>query len=114
MFGAINAISNKGTLKVRNIFLNPDGTLNWEKTSKQLIAEAHASNMGKDMEDALTLNETGDDFKIPLAALPDSKWIETKLISTTNKHAVDLELPGGAFIQMSSFGVRSIKAVSDK
>lgn len=114
MFGAINAISNKGTLKVRNIFLNPDGTLDWEKTSKQLIAEAHASNMGKDMEDALTLNETGDDFKIPLAALPDSKWIETKLISTTNKHAVDLELPGGAFIQMSSFGIRSIKTVSDK
>jgi hypothetical protein len=78
----------------------------------ELVKKAHSQNMGKDVEEALQLNETKDDFKIPLSALPDNKWIETALISDVNKKAVDLELPGGAFIQMSSFGINSIKVVS--
>jgi hypothetical protein len=86
--------------------------LDLEKTSMELVKKAHSQNMGKDVEEALQLNETKDDFKIPLSALPDNKWIETALISDVNKKAVDLELPGGAFIQMSSFGINSIKVVS--
>jgi hypothetical protein len=70
--------------------------------------------MGKDMEDALQVNEDKTDFKVPLSALPDSKWVETKLTSTVNKKAIDLELPGGAFIQMSSFGFKSIKTVGSR
>lgn len=109
LFGTINAISNKGIVEVTNIYLNDKGEVDLEKTSKALIKKAHSQNMGKDVEDALQLNETKDDFKIPLSALPDSKWVETALISDVNKKAVDLELPGGAFIQMSSFGVKSIR-----
>ena len=109
LFGTINAISNKGIVEVTNIYLNDKGEVDLEKTSKTLIKKAHSQNMGKDVEDALQLNETKDDFKIPLSALPDSKWVETALISDVNKKAVDLELPGGAFIQMSSFGVKSIR-----
>jgi hypothetical protein len=112
LFGTINAISNKGIQEVAQLYLSPDGKLDLEKTSMELVKKAHSQNMGKDVEEALQLNETKDDFKIPLSALPDNKWIETALISDVNKKAVDLELPGGAFIQMSSFGINSIKVVS--
>ena len=108
LFGTMNAISNLGFSEVRNMFVGENGELDYRKTSKQLIREAQASNMGKDMEEALELNEDGTDFKVPLAALPDNKWIETKLITINNKKSVDLELPGGAFIQMSSFGFKQI------
>ena len=114
LFGTINAISNRGFAQVKEIFLDEDGNVDFEKTSVELVKEAHNSNMGKDVEDALKLNETRNGFDVPLAALPDSKWVETKLISINNKKSIDLELPGGAFIQMSSFGFKSIKAVSDK
>lgn len=113
LFSTINAISNKGFKEVKDMFLS-DNTLDYTKASKQLIKEARASNMGKDIEEALEVNQDGTDFKVPLSALPDSKWVETKLTSTTNKKAIDLELPGGAFIQMSSFGFKSIKAVGSR
>lgn len=113
LFGTINAISNKGFKEVKDMFLS-DNALDYAKASKQLIKEARASNMGKDIEEALEVNQDGTDFKVPLSALPDSKWVETKLTSTTNKKAIDLELPGGAFIQMSSFGFKSIKAVGSR
>lgn len=113
LFGTINAISNKGFKEVKDMFLS-DNALDYTKASKQLIKEARASNMGKDIEEALEVNQDGTDFKVPLSALPDSKWVETKLTSTTNKKAIDLELPGGAFIQMSSFGFKSIKTVGSR
>lgn len=112
LFGTINAISNNGIKQVTSVYLTTDGELDLAKTSMELVKKAHSQNMGKDVEDALQLNETKDDFKIPLAALPDSKWVETALISDVNRKAVDLELPGGAFIQMSSFGVKSINVVT--
>lgn len=110
LFGTINAISNHGIEEVKNIYLT-NGELDLEKTSMVLVRKAHSQNMGKDVEDALQLNETKDDFKVPLAALPDSKWVETAIVSDVNRKAVDLELPGGAFIQMSSFGVKSIRTI---
>lgn len=110
LFGTINALSNKGMQSVRSEFMS-DGQLDLNKTSKSLIREAHSSNMGKNIEDALQYNSDEQDFEVSLAALPDSKWVETKIIANTNHKAIDLELPGGAFIQMSSFGFKSIKTV---
>ena len=110
LFGTINAISNKGMQKVRDMFMT-DGELDFEKTSQALIKEARSSGMGKNIEDALVYNKDKKDFEVSLAALPDSKWAETKVVSNINKKAIDLELPGGAFIQMSSFGFKSIKTV---
>ena len=107
LFGTINALSNKGAREVQEMFLT-DGQIDWSKTSDILIREARSSNMGRDMEAALKVNDDKTNFKVPMAALPDSKWIETKLTSIANKKAVDIELPGGAFIQMSSFGFKQI------
>lgn len=113
LFGTINALSNKGAREVQEMFLT-DGQIDWSKTSDILIREARSSNMGRDMEDALKVNDDKTNFKVPMAALPDSKWIETKLTSIANKKAVDIELPGGAFIQMSSFGFKQIGVESSR
>ena len=113
LFGTINALSNKGAREVQEMFLT-DGQIDWSKTSDILIREARSSNMGRDMEDALKVNDDNTNFKVPMAALPDSKWIETKLTSIANKKAVDIELPGGAFIQMSSFGFKQIGVESSR
>ena len=113
LFGTINAISNKGAEQMREMFLT-DGELDWSKTSDVLVRAARSSNMGRDLEAALTVNEDKDGLTVPLAALPDSKWVETTLTSTANKKAVDIELPGGAFIQMSSFGFKKIGVQSSR
>ena len=113
LFGTINTISNKGARQVQEQFLT-DGQIDWTKTSDVLLRAARSSNMGKDMEAALQVNENKDGFTIPLSALPDSKWVETQLISEANRKAVDLELPGGAFIQMSSFGIKQIGVESSR
>lgn len=113
LFGTINALSNKGAAEVQEMFLT-GGVLDWGKVSAALTRAARSSNMGRDVEDALQVNDDGDGLAIPLAALPDSKWVETQLISTTNKRAVDIELPGGAYIQMSSFGVKQINVQSSR
>ena len=113
LFGTINAISNKGAEQMREMFLT-DGELDWSKTSDVLVRAARSSNMGRDLEAALTVNEDKDGLTVPLAALPDSKWVETTLTSTANKKAVDIELPGGAFIQMSSFGFKKIGVESSR
>lgn len=80
-------------------------TLDLSKTSNTLIKEAKNSNMGFDVESALQLNDDGK-FAVNPNALPDITWVESKILSTYGKKAVDLELPGGAFIQRSSFGVK--------
>ena len=85
-----------------------DGQIDWSKTSDVLVKAARSSNMGRDFENALKVNDNKDGLTVPIAALPDSKWIETTITSTANKKAVDIELPGGAFIQMSSFGFKQI------
>ena len=113
LFGTINAISNKGAAQMREMFLT-DGELDWSKTSDVLVRAARSSNMGRDLEAALAVNEDKDGLTVPLAALPDSKWVETTLTSTANKKAVDIELPGGAFIQMSSFGFKKIGVESSR
>ena len=113
LFGTINAISNKGAAQMREMFLT-DGELDWSKTSDVLVRAARSSNMGRDLEAALSVNEDKDGLTVPLAALPDSKWVETTLTSTANKKAVDIELPGGAFIQMSSFGFKKIGVQSSR
>lgn len=113
LFGTINAISNKGASEVREMFLT-DGNLDWGKTSMALVYRAKSANMGRDFIDAIAVNDSKTGFKVPLAALPDNKWVENTIISLSNKKAVDLELPGGAFIQMSSFGFKQIGVESSR
>ena len=44
-----------------------DNALDYAKASKQLIKEARASNMGKDVEEALEVNQDVKEHKVPLS-----------------------------------------------
>lgn len=117
VMGSINALSNMGL----NRFLDSVTTINEETgersisnplLSKMLVKEAESAGMTDDIIAGLGLDENGE-FNTPLSALSDAKWIESRFISLLNKEAVDIQLPGGAFIQRSSFGFKQITTLSD-
>ena len=113
---AIDNLSDRGlqrVLKDLHAVRNEDGTYSFEDykgLSDKLIRDMIASNMDMDMIDQVSLNENGE-FKIPLSASPVAKQLVTKIISAVNKETVDINLPGGTFVQMSSFGLKSIDKV---
>lgn len=115
---AIDSLSDRGLnriLKDLHATKNEDGTYSFNDLtglSEKLIRDMVASNMDTDMIDQVALNENGE-FKVPLSASPVAKQLVTKIISSVNKETVDINLPGGTFVQMSSFGLKSITKVKE-
>lgn len=113
---AIDNLSDRGLnriLKELHAVKNEDGSYSFNDLtglSSKLIKDMLASNMDTDMIDQVTINENGT-FKVPLSASPVAKQLVTKIISAVNKEVVDINLPGGTFVQMSSFGLKSITKV---
>lgn len=44
---------------------------------------------------------------MPLSAMSDNKWLESRFISLINKKIIDINIAGGAFIQRSAFGMEA-------
>lgn len=113
---AIDNLSDRGLkriLKSLHAVKNEDGTYSFNDLaglSDKLIRDMIASNMDTDMIEQVGLNEKGQ-FNVPLSASPVAKQLVTKIISGVNKETVDINLPGGTFVQMSSFGLKSIEKV---
>jgi hypothetical protein len=115
VMGTIKALSSKGLNRFLDSItkVNEDGSRTKDNVllSKMLIREAESGGMTNDVIEGLQL--VNGEFKVPLSALSDAKWIESRFISLLNKEAVDIQLPGGAFIQRSSFGFKQITTLSD-
>lgn len=117
-FNSINELSNLGVkdiLKLLGAKQNADGDYvfsSYSNLAKMLREDAINSNMPSSIIEGLDVDENGD-FIIPLSALSNSSWIESRFVSLINKHAIDITTPGGAFIQMSSFGLKSKKDFSN-
>lgn len=113
---AIDNLSDRGLnrmLKELHVTKNEDGTYSFNDLkglSDKLQRDLLASNADLDIIDQVTLNEKGE-FKVPLSASPIAKQLVSKIISAVNKETVDINLPGGTFVQMSSFGLKSITKV---
>ena len=108
---SVSALSEKGKerlLKKLGVTIE-GGKLDSSKLLKMLREDARKSGMSDNIVRALIIED--GKIKLPFDALPERKWIYSRFISMINKHAVDLMLPGGSFIQMSNFG---LKTVSDK
>lgn len=117
VMGSINALSNMGLNRFLDSVTSIDeGTgervISNPLLSKMLVREAESAGMTDDIIAGLGLDMNGE-FITPLSALSDAKWIESRFISLLNKEAVDIQLPGGAFIQRSSFGFKQITVLED-
>lgn len=56
----------------------------------------------------LTTDDHGNaKLKSPLAATPDSSWIESILISHVNKSVININTPGSSFVQRSVFAIEA-------
>lgn len=106
VFDCMNKLSNLGRQRIMEDIGNDDGSINIEKLSDFLIRNGKSKGMDSEMLDGLQVKD--GKFTVPLSAMSDSKWIESSMVGTTNREAIDINMPGGAFIQMSSFGIKSI------
>jgi len=61
---------------------------------------------------SLELNADKTGFKIPLSENPFADKIDQKIGSLITKRTVKLEMPGGSYIQMSSYGFRRVQRFS--
>ena len=86
------------------------GEIDSEKLSAYLKKELGSRNVNKSTIEAIDL--TTDDhgnikLKSPLAATPDSSWIESILISLINKFVININTPGSSFVQRSVFAIEA-------
>lgn len=113
IFGAMNALSNKGKDRIIKKFgatFDQDTNsfvLDADTFSKLIIADAKTSNMNINVLDGISINPETGKYNIPLSALSDNQWLEERLLSIVTGETVDIHTPGGSFIQMSSFAFKA-------
>lgn len=96
----------KKVLKKLGIKSNSDGTIgtvDQKKLYKFLSEEAVKSGMPSDVVEMLSNYDPSGDMTIQ--GMFDDKWIEGKIVSDVLKKTIDVETPGGMFIQMTPFGL---------
>ena len=111
--GAHNAITGYGRKEIENDFgITPDNPqASVVEFAKILQRKAENSNMNDNVIEGLN-TEDGKSVA-PISGLSDNSWIESGLISMLNKSIVDVNLPGGMFIQMSSILYNRLAVTSD-
>lgn len=102
IFDCMNALSDKGLEKIQKDLFDDNGYVSIEKITKILQEEAEGQDANDNIISGLTL--VNGKPMLPISALSDNKWLESIFISYINKRTIDIELPGGAFIQRSAFG----------
>lgn len=108
VFSSMNALSNLGRKQIEFEICNVDGTVNEQKLAKVLYTDAESQGANDNILNALVFKN--GQMSLPLSALSDNSWIESRFISYINKHTIDIDMPGGAFIQRSVFGLASTDA----
>lgn len=109
IMNSLNKLSDMGVKDLTDKLFNRDGSVNVTELAKMLEDDARESDANDNVLSGLkTLN---DQFIIPLSALSDNKWLESRFISMINKQIIDVHMPGGAFIQRSALG---LEATSNK
>ena len=107
---AINKLAELGVAKITDMFSSDGGkTVDAVKLSEYLNKELSSRNANKTLIEAIKVVEDPithlPTLNCPLAATPDGQWIESILISTINKHVIDITTPGSSFVQRSVFAM---------
>ena len=97
VFGAINKLSNLSLQKIVDKLYN-GSDINKEELYSMILKDAIGSYANNNIISALTNGDT-------LASLSDLSFVESKIISYINKKTIDVNLPGGAFIQRPPLGM---------
>ena len=104
VMGALNTLSDMGRQDiVDELFV--DGNINITALGNMLERDARESDANDNVLSGLKTKNNA--FVIPLSALSDNKWLESRFISMIDKLVIDVHMPGGAFIQRSAFGLEA-------
>lgn len=107
---AIVNLSNRGVERLKEKFGYKDGKIDKRKLIELLHKAGLQTNVPQNLLDALKYSEADGDYYIELSALPSLSWIQSRLVSMFGKEAIDIEIPGNAFYQTTSFGIDSTNA----
>lgn len=117
IMNAWDALTAKGKVRVEQefgILENEDGSFSVDVPmfADVIAKDAVNSGMNQNVIDGLEVKD--GKLVSPLSGLSDNNWIESRIISAFNREIIDVKLPGGMFIQMSSFTYNRIATTSDK
>jgi len=109
---ALNELSDRGKTDIEKEFglkLGEDGNyeFNTKKMYDFLTIESENSGMPSDVTEMLASFDPANPKDMPLQALVDGAFVESKILSHILKSTVDVNTPGGMFIQMTPFGLKS-------
>lgn len=116
IFAAMNELSNRGRKRLEEKLLDENGNLSEEKLSKLLLEDLETQDADDNIMDGVTFNPETGKMNLPLSAISNNSWLESRFISQINKETIDINLPGGSFIQRSAFGLAADQTdvISDK
>lgn len=110
MMGAINNLSQIGEREILEMFSDDGVTVSPQKLATYLQEQLTSRNANKVILDIIrpyTNSETGEVNLHALSATADASWIESIVISTVNKHVIDIATPGSSFVQRSVFAMEA-------
>ena len=113
IFSCMNELSNRGAMRITNQFTE-NGRFSQKKFSEYLIQYFQDQDSNINMLDSAQLSD--GKLNVNLSAVSESSLIESVIISKINAETIDINLPGGAYIQRSTFGLNGTKpeVMSDK
>ena len=116
IFAAMNELSDRGRAKLEKRLLGEDGKISQEKLSKFLMDDLETQDTDNNILDGVAYNPSTGKMNLSLSAISNNGWLESRIISLINKEVIDVNLPGGAFIQRSAFGLAAdqMDVISDK
>lgn len=109
LMDSIKALSDIGVTEIEDMFFT-NGSIDPSKLSKYLNEQLTSRNANKvllDMIQSYIDPETKLVTLPPLSATSDASWIESIVISTVNKHVIDITTPGSSFVQRSVFAIEN-------
>lgn len=101
----LNELSDRGKAKISAEVFDKDGNVNVTKLAKMLRDDARDSDANDNVLSGLQVEE--GDLILPLDALSDNNWLESRFVAMIAKEVIDVHLPGGAFIQRSAFAMEA-------
>ena len=99
---SLNVLSDLGRQQIESELFDKNGEVDMNALAYMLLSDARESGANDNIISALKIKD--GKFVVPLSAMSDNKWLESRFTSMLYKTIVDVNMPGGAFIQRSVFG----------